>query len=147
MSAPNAALGGASYSVYLFLGPKPKESLSWIVEAVGAMYVLAQPMSAAITANQLPSRTEVVITEFLADRGVDTRDVAETKKFIDNNLSWGVQRADGSIVPNAQFKGLTLLVEDDLVKLPANDTQLPIYKEKTLHPDVTPVTPVIPVAV
>lgn len=95
ISAHNAALGGGSYSVQLFLGPAPQDRVQWVVQSVGSMYVLAQPMSAvSLTSLTTPlvSRTEVVITDFLSDRGIDTKDVEATKKFIDSNLSWGVQR-------------------------------------------------------
>lgn len=145
ISAPNAALGGDSFSVLLFLTSVPSDPLAWYTQSIGAMFVLAQPMpdaDSAAAAAALPARTEVVITEFIQDRGVDTRDVKATKKFLDENLVWGVQRADGSVVPNDQFKGLTLLVEDELVKEPEKITELPKYSDKTTHPDVTPVTPV-----
>ena len=54
------------------------------------------------------------------------------------------KQTDSSIVPNALFKGLLLSVEDDIVTLPADDSQLPTFRDKTVHADVTPVTPVVP---
>jgi tyrosinase len=147
ISAPNNALQGQSYSVILFLGPKPADPFAWVPESIGSMFVLAQPTPGSSDPSQsaLPAQTEVVITEFLQAKGIDTTDVKATKKYIDNNLVWGVQNADGAIIPNEQFKGLKLLVEDDIVKLPENKGQFPKYSDKTQHPDVTPVTPVNPV--
>jgi len=134
VSAPNAALAGTSYTVLLFLGPKPADPMLWIVESVGAMYVLAQPMSPG--SGPMIAHTEVVVTEFMQDAGIDPTDVVASKAYLDKNLSWGVQKADGTVVPNDQFQGLELLVEEDVVKLPTDDTQLPKYSDKTIHPDV-----------
>jgi hypothetical protein len=124
----------------------------WIVESVGAMYVLAQPMSPG--SGPMIAHTEVVLTEFMQDAGVDPTDVVASKAFLDKNLTWGVQKvrwkflpfydfltdhkqADGTVVPNDKFQGLELLVEEDVVKLPTDDTQLPKYSDKTIHPDIT----------
>jgi tyrosinase len=146
ISAPNNALQGESYAVMLFLTSKPSDPFQWVPQSIGSMFVLAQPMDTSLLKEPVPSKTEVVITSFLQDRGVDTRNVKQTKRFLDNNLMWGVQKADGTVVENKKFKGLKLLVEDDLVKLPESITELPVYFDKTEHPDVTPLTPVNPAA-
>jgi tyrosinase len=139
ISAPNAALGGISYTLLIFVGPKPAKPVDWFVASAGAMYVLAQPMSPL--SGPMIAHTEVIVTEAMEDAGIDTTDVVASKAFLDKNLTWGVQKADGTVVPNDQFPGLTILVEDDIVKLPTSDTQLPRYSDKTLHPDITPDIP------
>ena len=42
------------------------------------------------------------------------------------------------MIPNEEFEGLNILIEDDVVKLPVDDTQLPKYSDKTIHADITP---------
>jgi len=136
VSAPNAALAGASFSVMLFLGDKPKNPADWPYQTIGSMYVLAQPRSPL--SGPMVAHTDVVITKFMQDHGIDTTDVKASKAFLDKMLTWGVQRADESVVPNEQFKGLDILVVDNVVKLPVDDTQLPKYLELTPHLDISP---------
>lgn len=136
VSAPNAALLGASFSVMLFLGDKPKNPADWPFQTIGSMYVLAQPRSPL--SGPMVAHTDIVITKFMQDNGIDTTDVKASKAYLDKMLTWGVQRADESVVPNEQFKGLDILVVDNIVKLPVDDTQLPKYLELTPHADISP---------
>lgn len=139
ISAPNAALGGASYALLLFIGEKPSNPAEWALKSVGSMYVLAQPMSP--TSGPMMANTEVVITEFIQDAGIDTSNVNATRTFLDTQLSWGAQKFDGTVIPNDEFEGLKILIEDEVVKLPVDDTQLPKYSDKTIHNDITPEIP------
>jgi len=60
--------------------------------------------------------------------------VSSIRSFFEQIL---MLRQDGSLVPNDQVKGLTVVVQDVIVT-PAKDiTEFPTYGEKTLHPEVT----------
>ena len=90
VSAPNAALGGASYSVSLFLGEKPADAAEWPVKAVGGLYVLAQPTSPL--SGPMIAHTEVILTDFMSDNGIDTTNIDASRAYLDKNLTWGVQK-------------------------------------------------------
>lgn len=136
ISAPNAALAGASFTVSLFLGEKPKDANDWPLKTVGSLYVLAQASSPST--GPMIAHTEVILTDVMEDAGIDTTKIDASRAFLDKNLTWGVQKFDGTVIPNDEFEGLNIVIEDDVVKLPIDDTQLPKYSEKTVHTDITP---------
>jgi tyrosinase len=136
VSAPNAALGGASFTVSLFLGEKPADGNQWPFKSIGALYVLATPTSPV--SGPMVAHTEIILTQFMEDAGIDSSNITAGKEFLDKTLTWGVQKFDGTVIPNEEFEGLNIVIEDDVVKLPTSDTQLPKYSDKTIHEDITP---------
>ncbi len=42
---------------------------------------------------------------------------------------------DGTVVPLEQVQTLSLTIQDEIVTIPSDITQSPIYGEKTIHPD------------
>lgn len=136
VSAPNAALSGASFTVSLFMGERPADPNQWPFKSIGALYVLAQPSTPV--AGPMFAHTEIILTQFMEDAGIDSSNITAGKEFLDKSLTWGVQKFDGTVIPNEEFEGLNIVIEDDVVKLPTSDTQLPKYSDKTIHEDISP---------
>jgi len=138
VSAPNDAAGGKAYTVSLFFGEKPDNPKEWPFKSFGGLYVLAQPM--ASVQGPMTAHTEIILTGQLENAGIDTSNVNASRNYIDKELHWGVQLPDGTVIPNDEFKSfLNITIEDEIVKLPVVETELPKYSDLVVHDDITPV--------
>ncbi|TAQ87719.1 hypothetical protein B7494_g3943 [Chlorociboria aeruginascens] len=138
IQASSGALNG-TYVVRLFLGAQPSDGGAWKTAAnlIGDFFILEPPSADGQGAADLVFHHEISLQKNLETAGVDIESEDNVVGYLTENLVWGVQKSDGTIVPNAQVPGLQILVQDEIVTLATDITKLPIYGEKTLHPEVT----------
>ena len=52
-------------------------------------------------------------------------------------MNANIIQLDGSVVPTEQIPSLNIAVQDETVTFPSDNTEMPTYGEKTVHPDAT----------
>ncbi|KAJ8068065.1 hypothetical protein OCU04_003639 [Sclerotinia nivalis] len=102
---------------------------------VASFCVLPPPVADGRIPPSLTYHNEFTLAD--AIKTVDTTNIEDVVDYLKTNLSWTVEKRDGTVVPTEQVSGLIITVQDEIVTHPADDTQLPIYGTKTLHPEIT----------
>ncbi|KAH8770537.1 hypothetical protein BGZ57DRAFT_437429 [Hyaloscypha finlandica] len=132
-------LQGERFIVRVFLGQAPKKPEDWPFSSgcVGSFSVFPPPHQGNGPYPTIIAYSEIALTKGLKENGVDPTNVEAVEKWLENNLKWGVQKFDLTVVPNEQVPSLQLVVQDENVTQPRHITELPTYGEPTLHPGVT----------
>ncbi|KAE9377099.1 Di-copper centre-containing protein [Stipitochalara longipes BDJ] len=132
-------LHGARFIIRVFLGQVPQNPEDWPIcnSLSGSFSVLPPPHQGNGPYPTIIAYSEISLTKGLTENGVDPTNVKAVEKWLENNLHWGVQKFDLTVVPNEQVPSLHLVVQDEDVTPPGDITELPTYGETTLHPEIT----------
>ncbi|KAM3081653.1 hypothetical protein ACMFMG_005105 [Clarireedia jacksonii] len=114
------------YTVKVLVGGNPLSTV---------LHVLQPPVADGGVKPSLTFHNEFSLKQAVKD--VDHSDQDAMVAFLKENLSWVVEKHDGTVVPNEQISGLVVTVQDEIVTVPGDETQFPVYGAKTLHPEVT----------
>ncbi|RDL38192.1 uncharacterized protein BP5553_05625 [Venustampulla echinocandica] len=104
---------------------------------VGEMVVIAPPKAAVAAGLNTTTNHVIDLSEELGKVGVDTQDVGAVVEYLKANLGSSVLKADGTTIPSTQVPSLSLIVDDIIVTLPKDITELPSYGTRTPHSDIT----------
>ncbi|RKF58319.1 Tyrosinase [Golovinomyces cichoracearum] len=138
MSVFKFDLGGAPFKVLFFMDSVPALTTDWEISdsTIGSVIIFPPPYSSAAgPLPQLITYAEIDLDDGLQRHGRDTMNVTDVIEFLQNQLEWRIQKMDGSPVPNDQVPSLNITLQDEVMLKPLDVTELPIYGEKTLHPD------------
>ncbi|ESZ89927.1 hypothetical protein SBOR_9689 [Sclerotinia borealis F-4128] len=102
---------------------------------VASFHVLPPPVADGGHALGLTYHNEFTLSH--AIKTVDTTNVDDMVNYLKANLSWTVEKRDGSPIPIEQVSGLFITVHDEIITHPTDETKFPIYGIKTLHPEIT----------
>ncbi|KAF7857179.1 hypothetical protein EAF04_009420 [Stromatinia cepivora] len=90
---------------------------------VASFCVLPPPVADGKIPPSLTYHNEFTLAD--AMKTVDTSKIEDVVDYLKTNLSWTVEKRDGTVVPTEQVSGLIITVQDEIVTHPADDTQLP----------------------
>ncbi|KAI1006701.1 hypothetical protein K3495_g1516 [Podosphaera aphanis] len=138
LSVSKFDVGGERFKVLFFLNGVPVSPDDWDSSKTLAGFAAIFPPPHSfenITSIKLLTYSEVDLVDSLEQNGLDVNDVPSVVDFLKNKLEWRVQKMDGTVVPLEQVQTLSLTIQDEIVTIPSDITQPPIYGEKTIHPD------------
>ncbi|TVY55332.1 Polyphenol oxidase 1 [Lachnellula cervina] len=132
-------LNGEGFWVRFFVGDIPQNPQDWLTNAasVGSVQVMPTPHLGEGPFPELLEYDELNLDGEITKAGYDPQDIHTVARHFEKNLQWRVQKLDGSVVPTEQIPSLNIAVQDETVTFPSDNTEMPTYEEKTVHPDVT----------
>ncbi|KAL9621323.1 MAG: hypothetical protein Q9160_004214 [Pyrenula sp. 1 TL-2023] len=151
IGAEKHALGG-TYTVHVFVGDPAEPNVAlWPVAPshVGTFAPLGQPsttkcakcvddQSERVQVTGQISLTVALVERYLAGI-LDDLSEESVKPYLTKNLHWRVAELDGTIVEDrSEVANLTVYVVSNEVKLPEDNSQLPVYApDVTIYPEIT----------
>lgn len=138
LSVSKFDVGGERFKVMFFLNGVPDSPDEWALSETlaGSAVIFPPPYpSSNVTSVKLTTYSEIELAEILEQNGLNVNDVQSVVEFLRTNLEWRVQKMDGTVVPLEQVPSLSITIQDEIVIMPSEITQLPTYGEKTIHPD------------
>ncbi|TVY85032.1 Polyphenol oxidase [Lachnellula suecica] len=132
-------VGGDGFFLRFFVSGVPQDPQDWFIndDCLGSIQVMPTPHSGHGPFPVLMEYDELSLIREVAKAGHDPEDVHAVARFLEKNLEWRVQKLDGTVVPTKQVPSLIITVQDEEVTFPTDNTELPTYGKKTLHPDIT----------
>ncbi|KAM3066915.1 hypothetical protein ACMFMF_009966 [Clarireedia jacksonii] len=136
---------GQRFIVRLFCGTVPEKSEDWVTSSslVGSMVILPPPVSYNEAVEKLAHDEIVLLREdFMGGRGEHANldeDGESTVEYLKDNLRWRVQLLNNTVSSSTvtTLRTLQIAVADQLVTIPNDPNQRPVYGPKTLHPEIT----------
>ncbi|ESZ97460.1 hypothetical protein SBOR_2149 [Sclerotinia borealis F-4128] len=164
LSVSKFDLQGQRFIIRLFLGKIPEDPKEWggSENLVGSLVILPPPGASANDAAGALAYDEIVILREPviggSYKGHDKDGDGEgTEEYLKDNLRWRVQlvsysccvidvgkldpvlmkmKIDNTPLPSTSLPTLKINVGDEIVSIPYDITQKPVYGKKTLHPDI-----------
>ncbi|PVH87280.1 Di-copper centre-containing protein [Cadophora sp. DSE1049] len=132
-------LSGERFIIRLFLDTVPKDPNDWPMASscVGSFTVFPPPHSGGAPYPEVIAYSEASLVDGLAHLGRDATDIHGVRKFLRRALQWRVQKFDGTVVPVEHVPSLSVRVQEELVTMGGDITELPTYGAMALHPDIT----------
>ncbi|KAK0115324.1 hypothetical protein ONS96_013783 [Cadophora gregata f. sp. sojae] len=132
-------LRGERFIIRVFLDTVPEDPNDWPVSSscVGSFTVFPPPHFGGEPYPEVIAYSEVSLVEGLAQLGRNANDAHGVRKFLRRALQWRVQKFDGTVVPVEHVPSLSVRVQEELVTMGGDITELPSYGKVTVHADVT----------
>ncbi|KAG4435031.1 hypothetical protein IFR05_009487 [Cadophora sp. M221] len=132
-------LSGQRFIIRLFLDTVPEDPKDWLMASscVGSFPVFPPPHSGGAPYPETIAYSEFSLVNELARLGRDATDIHGVRKFLRRALQWRVQKFDGTVVPVENIPSLSIRVQEELVTIGSDITELPSYGAMTLHPEIT----------
>lgn len=131
-------LGGSRFKILIFMGGVPSNSEDLEKSSTFIDSVIIFPPPYNLTMKNLPqiiTYSEVNLNDGLRRNGRNVEDVSSVINYLRTQLEWRVQRMDSSIVTMEQVPSLNITLQEEMMKIPVDSTQLPTYGEKAWHPE------------
>ncbi|KAA8576834.1 hypothetical protein EYC84_006881 [Monilinia fructicola] len=143
LSVSKLDLQGQRFIVRIFLGKIPEDPKEWgrCENLVGSLVILPPPGASdkdpvgALAYDEIVVLREPFVDGSYKERGEDG-DGEGTEEFLKANLKWRVQLLDNTPLPANSLPTLKIIVGDEIVTIPYDITEKPVYETKTLHPDI-----------
>ncbi|KAG9233879.1 hypothetical protein BJ875DRAFT_425088 [Amylocarpus encephaloides] len=132
---------GCYFAIRFFVGEVPKDRREWptAYTLIGTMALMPPPHDKAMdTLPEVIVNDEFSLTRVVLAAGHDPADVEGVARFLKQNLSWRVQKADGHIIEAKKLLRLEVSVYDESLSMPTDITELPKFGHgKNYHLDIT----------
>ncbi|POS84167.1 hypothetical protein EPUL_005395 [Erysiphe pulchra] len=131
-------LGGSRFRILFFMGDVPLDHENWERYSSFIDSVIIFPPPHSSTSENLPqiiTHSEVDLNDALQRNGRDVEDAPTVIKYLRTQLEWRVQKMDGTVVTMEQVPSLNITLQEEVMTMSLDITQLPTYSEKTWHPE------------
>ncbi|RAL63485.1 hypothetical protein DID88_003905 [Monilinia fructigena] len=145
LSVSKLDLQGQRFIVRIFLGKIPEDPKEWgrCEDLVGSLVILPPPGASDKGAVGALAYDEIVVLrEPVVDGSYKENDEhgdrEGTEEFLNANLKWRVQlvKLDNTPLPSNSLPTLKIDVGDEILTIPYDITEKPVYGTKNLHPDI-----------
>lgn len=143
ISVDKVAVGGP-FKLFMFIGSPPSDPTIW---ATAWNLVAVQGyFSPVVTPDKIKSQTiysDINLEKAFGIKPTRWKGVIESTAatiaipFLSKWLQWGVQKIDGTVVPNSQIPSLTVHVQEEPVAYQMGLNSFPKYGSPTIHPEIT----------
>lgn len=138
VSVDNFCVGGP-FKLFMFIGPPPSDPTAWgtAMNLVGVQGFFAPVADVGTLPPQIVhSRINLMKSFTLPAYGLLNTVAKVATPFLTKSLQWGVQKADGTVVPNSEIPSLKIDVQETEVTPPKDATSFPTYGNFIKHPEI-----------